>query len=91
MNFGAYKFDFFGEIHQVNFYIAEKKSAAVKKAKEELCVGLLQQHCDDNLAIDDVAVLDNIDDYYIHLSLSTTVQKLTIEASYRKLDKIIVK
>ena len=89
VNFGAYKTNFFGEIHQVNFYVAEKKSAAVKKAKEELCLGLLQQHCDDNLSIDDITVLDQIDEYYIHLTPAIEVKILEIESNYRKLDKAV--
>ena len=88
INFGAYKRNFFGEIHQVNFYVAEKKSIAVKKAKKQLCVDLLQQHCDDSLTIYDIKILNQIDGYYVHLTPAIDLKTLRIESEYRKLDKV---
>ena len=85
INFGAYRTGFFGEIHQVNFYIAEKRSAAIAKAKQELCTQLSQQHGDDYLSIDDITAIDNIDQYYIHLEKTSQPSSLQVESCYRKL------
>ena len=86
VNFGAYQPGFFGEIHQVNFYVAHSKTEALAKAKQELCIDLESQHCDDNLEIDDISIIDSVDNYYVQLTPSTVPHTLDIQASYRKLD-----
>ncbi|QLH43496.1 MAG: DUF1543 domain-containing protein [Coxiellaceae bacterium] len=34
VNFGAYRANYFGEVHEMNFYVAESKSQALVKAKK---------------------------------------------------------
>lgn len=98
VNFGGYKKGFFGEIHEINFYVASSKTEALAKAKTELCNTFLEQHCDDNhfvndllnsehSLIDDVVPVKMVDHYYIHLKATTEPAILNIESYYRKLDR----
>lgn len=84
VNFGAYKPGVFGETHQVQFYVAKTKTQALLRAREELCVGLHEQHCDDNLPVDDILLLDTVDNFYIHVNAATTTKPLVIDSYYRK-------
>jgi hypothetical protein len=97
VNFGGYKKDYFGEIHDINFYVASSKTEALAKAKTELCKNFLEQHCDDNhfvddlintehSLIDDIIPIATIDQYYIHLKETSKTSSLNIESYYRKLD-----
>ena len=51
VNFGGYQKETFGELHEVNFYVGSNKREIVQRARKDLCVGTLQQHCDDNLVV----------------------------------------
>lgn len=90
VNFGGYKPDYFGEVHEINFYVCTSKAEAVAKAKKALCLSLHQQHCDDNLLIeeliDDINVIEKIDQYYLHLNPTVLPQSLAVQAHYRKLN-----
>lgn len=86
VNFGAYKPGIFGETHQVQFYVAKTKTQALLRAREELCLGLNEQHCDDNLLVDDLQLMDVIDNFYIHLAAANEKKALIIDSYYRKLD-----
>lgn len=85
VNFGGYKPGVFGEIHQVQFYVAKTKTQALLRAREELCLDLYEQHCDDNLLVDDLLLIDIVDNLYIHLASATKRKALVIESYYRKL------
>ena len=76
----------FGEFHQMQFYVAKTKTQALLRAREELCLDLSEQHCDDNLPVDDILSLDQVDEWYIHLIPATEVKSLCIESYYRKID-----
>lgn len=78
VNFGAYSENLFGEVHQSAFYVAKNKAEATKKARQELCVGMIQTHLDDHLEVeglieydtfdvDDVLEIENVDGYYLDL------------------------
>ena len=97
INFGGYKQDFFGELHDVGFYVAESKADAVLKAKFNLCVGTHEQHCDDHKALDELSHIENdfIDDvltihqisqYYVQLIPTKKPNEIIIDSYYRKLD-----
>lgn len=97
VNFGAYKQGYFGEIHNVNFYVAATKTEVLEKAKKELCKSLSEPHCDDNHEVnslivqdnsicDDITAINQIDNYYIHLMPSSMPSFLKIESYYRKLN-----
>lgn len=97
VNFGGYKPGYFVEIHEINFYACASKTEAVAKAKTTLCALLNQQHCDDNLLVEDliqnhiqdidgIAVIKKIDQYYLHLIPTEMSQVLNVEAHYRKLN-----
>jgi hypothetical protein len=86
INFGGYKEGYFGEMHEINFYIATSKEEALARAKQTLCAGMSQQHCDDNHLIDDIIRIETVDTYYLHFTPSTQQIPLTIEAHYRRLD-----
>lgn len=88
LNFGAYKPDFFGETHEVGFYVGSSKTEALAKAKKELCLQLIEPHCDDNVVVDDIISIDKVDGYHIHLIPTTQSCKLNIESSYQRLDKV---
>ncbi len=97
VNFGGYKPGFFGELHEVGFYVTNAKPLAVAKAKQELCVDSHLQHCDDNLEIneflnkttalaDDIIAIEKVDNYYVHLVPTTKPAVLDVESTYRRLD-----
>ncbi|MCD6044938.1 MAG: hypothetical protein K0R48_101 [Gammaproteobacteria bacterium] len=86
VNFGGYKPGVFGEIHQVQFYVAKTKTQALLRAREELCSGLHEQHCDDNLLVEDLQLIDVIDSFYIHLTAATEKKALVVDSYYRKLN-----
>ncbi len=97
VNFGGYKQGYFGEIHNVNFYVGATKTEVLERAKKELCKSLSEPHCDDNhelnsllvqdnLICDDIGAINNVDDYYIHLTPSSQPSFLKIESYYRKLN-----
>jgi len=69
----------------------------VAKSQNNIVRMLNQQHCDDNLLvenliqnhiqdIDDIAVIKKIDQYYLHLIPTEMPQLLNVEAHYRKLN-----
>lgn len=87
VNFGGYIKGDFNEIHQSKFYVAESKNAALQRAKQELCMNLMEQHCDDNLVIDDCLQLDAVDNFYIHLQQNPIKLPLEIHAKYIKFER----
>lgn len=86
VNFGGYRKGYFGEVHENKFYIASSKHDVLVKAKNELCLSLLEPHCDDNISVDDVVAIECIDQHYIHLKKTASPQNVTIESMYRRLD-----
>ncbi len=81
VNFGAYTENLFGEVHQSAFYVAKDKATATQKARNELCVGMIQTHLDDHLEveglvefgqfdIDDVLEIESVDGYHLELTPS---------------------
>jgi len=87
VNFGGYIKGEFNEIHQSKFYVAESKNAALQRAKQELCMNLMEQHCDDNLEIDDCLQIDTVDNFYIHLRENPVKMPLEIHAKYIKFER----
>lgn len=76
INFGGYSENLFGEHHQSAFYVATDKAEATKKAKKELCKGMVQPHLDNHLDVenlmdstefdlDDILEIDNVDGYHL--------------------------
>jgi hypothetical protein len=86
INVGGYKQDYFGEIHEVNFYVASSKPEVLARAKKALGLSLIEPHCDDNILIDDVIEVKNSGDYYIYLLATEKPCKLKIESRYFSLD-----
>lgn len=85
-NFGGYKEGFFGEFHEINFYVASSRVEALGKAKNDLCVGLHQQHSDDHLIVDDLIEVGEIGPYSLHFIPTEKECLLQVEAHYRKLN-----
>ncbi len=96
INYGAYKSGFFGEIHEVDFYVAASKEEVAARAKQHLCQSLLSPHCDDNLVVaeqintpdamvEDIIALDRIGQHYIQLLPTKQPSVLNIVPGYRKL------
>lgn len=88
VNFGAYKENYFGEIHERGFYVAEKKPDVLARAKSELCLTLIDPHCDDNLDIDDIISFNKVNEYYIHLQPQPIINSLMIKSHYQRLDLV---
>ncbi len=95
VNFGGYQTGFLGELHEIKFYVGNTKKGIIKRAKDELCVNTLQQHCDDNLVVggadcykdvDDVITIGCVDGYYLYLTPTTDSSSAKVESSYRRLD-----
>lgn len=85
VNFGGYRPNHFGEIHETGFYVASSKSEVLTRAKKDLCLFHLESHCDDNLLLDDVISINKIGKNYIHLLPSKNDSPLIIDSYYRKL------
>ena len=102
INLGAYKAYEFTEYHQCGFYIAASAPEAIKRAKEELCLGLQTVHKDDLILldrvsnsleydVDDILEVKEVDDYYISLSPSHDHEKIQPICGYIKLDNFVCK
>jgi hypothetical protein len=85
VNFGAYKENYFGEIHEVGFYVGSSKTDVLSRAKQDLCLSLIEPHCDDNLSVDDVILLDCVDQHYLHLVETNVSSQITIKSEYYSL------
>jgi hypothetical protein len=85
VNFGSYKNDYFGEIHESKFYVGTTKSEVLMRAKEELCLNGVEPHCDDNLLVDDIIEVNEVDQYYLHF-VEAEPRKMTIIPEYQRLD-----
>lgn len=85
-NFGGYKPNYFGEIHEIGFYVAESKPEVLARAKKELCLGHEEPHCDDNLIVDDLLLVNMVDQFYLDLKPTTKTIELNIQSAYRRLD-----
>ncbi len=86
VNFGGYKPGHFGEQHQIGFYVGQSKSDVLARAKQELCLSLHEPHCDDNVDIDDVLLINDVDQFHIHLQPTNASSPLEIQSYYRRLD-----
>ena len=84
VNFGAYKKNYFGEIHESEFYVGTTKSDVLLRAKKELCLQGMEPHCDDNVSIDDVIEVNHVDQYYLHF-MPTERRRITIVSDYQPL------
>lgn len=91
VNFGAYKPNYFGEFHETKFYVGTHKSEILSRAKTELCHSLIEPHCDDNIAVDDLLMINQIDNYYIDLHPTIKHKPLEIKSVYKRLDRIALK
>lgn len=85
VNFGGYTPGKFGENHETALYVGKSKPETLARAKQELCVGQSEQHCDDNIEIDDVIELNQVDQYYIHLEPLADQKPLNVLSVYRKI------
>lgn len=88
VNFGAYKENHFGELHEIGFYVGKSKPEILARAKQNLCLSLIDPHCDDNCIVDDIISIDQVDQHYIHLIPSAEPSQLCIQSGYRPLDVV---
>lgn len=86
VNFGAYRAGYFGEVHETAFYVGTSKADILARAKKELCLSLMEPHCDDNISIDDIVSVYEVDRCHIHLVPASEPDELTILSEYRRLD-----
>lgn len=102
INLGAYKPGEFTEYHQSAFYVADAAPEAIRRAKSELCQGLQTIHKDDVIVlervgqpadfdVDDVLELSEVDEYYISLSPTASMEPLNPVSAYIKLDFLAAK
>lgn len=96
VNYGGYHDNFFGEIHEMAFFIDENKTNVRKRANEKLGLTFHQKHLDDQLKItdhverreerivDDIIELSEIDGYYLSIEPSTSTSSLEICSGYHK-------
>ena len=85
VNFGAYKPNYYGELHEINFYVASSKPEVLARAKQDLCTSFITPHCDDNIDVDDIISINAIDNYHIHLHPSKITAPLAIKIGYHRL------
>lgn len=85
VNFGAYKKNYFGEIHESEFYVASSKTEVLARAKKVLCVEGIEPHCDDNIIVDDMIEINQIDQYYLHFAPAKG-HEINIISDYQRLD-----
>lgn len=92
INFGGYQANFFGELHEVGFYIAQSEIHAKELGFNDLCVGAHMQHSDNRLLIedglvDDIFIVDQIDKYYVHLEKTDSKESIRfLDTNYIRLD-----
>lgn len=100
INLGAYKRNEFTEYHQSAFYAAEDAAEAIRKAKSELCQGLETIHKDDVVLldhvtqeydIDDILEIENIDEYHISLTPTSSLEKDLPISAYLRIDTLLSK
>lgn len=84
-NFGGYRPNHFGEIHETSFYVSTSKTDVLARAKQEIGLSLVEAHCDDNLIVDDMIELETIDGEFVHLDPSDKQQELEIHSGYIRL------
>ncbi len=76
VNTGAYDPDFFGEAHEIGFYVARNQEEAKQRALDALLQGKKQKHKDDLYDIDDCLALSEIGGWHIHLKPTDNVQQI---------------
>ncbi|TAL59292.1 MAG: DUF1543 domain-containing protein [Legionella sp.] len=86
VNFGGYKKDYFGEIHEFKFFVGANKNEVLTRAKKVLALELSESHCDDNIDIDEVLSLEVVDDYHLQLIPGGESSELKIQSKYLRLD-----
>ncbi|NEP00352.1 MAG: DUF1543 domain-containing protein [Symploca sp. SIO2E9] len=96
INFGAYEENLLGEVHQSAFYVAKDQIAARARAKKELCLGMIQTHCDDTIqvdteieeddGIDDIIEIKEIDSFKLKIEPIGDTPPLKINCGYTKID-----
>lgn len=90
VNAGWYVPGFFGEKHEIWFYVADKKSTATKIALEHLCKNQDKQHQDNLYDVDDCIALEEVWWFHIHLVPTVLEQDfMPMRAGYGTFDKKI--
>lgn len=83
INLGGYISGNLIEQHEIGFYVAPNKNAAVKKGREELLLGLKSVHRDNIISVDDcLKVQDFLSDYSIKLTRVDNCPPLKIVNCY---------
>ena len=99
INFGAYRTHEFTEHHQNAFYVAASLPEALKRAKDELCLGMEMIHKDDGFLIDrvsqltefdvdDVLEIEEVDDFYVSLKPTASANRPLPHSAYIKLEVV---
>lgn len=86
VNMGGYRQGYFGEMHEITFFVAETSAEVKERAKKELGLSLLQAHCDDNVLIDDIFTVEKTGDYYLHVTPVAASASLPVVTEYILLD-----
>lgn len=90
VNAGGYLPHFFGELHEIGFYVATKKSDATKAALKKLCKDQDKQHQDNLYDVDDCIAIEEISGYHIHLIPTEKTQDfIPMRSGYGKFDQDI--
>lgn len=90
VNAGGYLPDFFGELHEIGFYVATKTSDATKAALAKLCKDQDKQHQDDLYDVDDCIAIEEVASYHVHLIPTDKTQDfIPMRSGYGKFDKDI--
>lgn len=90
VNAWGYVPEFFGEKHEIGFYVADKKSSATKMALEHLCKDQVKQHQDNLYDVDDCIALEEVWGYHIHLVPTQLTQDFSpMRSWYGTFDKDI--
>lgn len=97
VNYGGYRENHFGELHDMAFYVDENKANVRKRSNAVLGLDLFQKHLDDHIKItdhigrtternvDDIIELSQVDGYTICLEPSTAGSTLEIHSGYHKI------
>lgn len=75
VNVGAYDANYFGELHEIGFFVCKSESEAKEKALANLCQGKFQVHRDDLRDVDDCLEVSRIGEQYVHLLPTKKTQK----------------
>ena len=88
VNAGGYMPDFFGEKHEIGFFVKNSRNEATKAALDKLLLAHVKQHQDNLYDVDDCITLEQVSGYHIQLVPTEKAQNFRpLWTGYGKFDR----